>query len=54
VGVRSASDEVREGVSYKGPEHRMRMMLKSHPRIPVPITAMKIAAGAVSMNVSIK
>ena len=33
-------------VTYRGPEQRIRTMLRSHPRRPVPITAMKIAEGA--------
>ena len=36
--------------TYKEPEHRMRVMLKIHPKIPVPMTAMKIAAGALSRS----
>jgi hypothetical protein len=42
--------ELGDEVTYKGPEHRMRVMLKSHPMIPVPMTAMKMATGAVSRN----
>jgi hypothetical protein len=41
-------EELGDYVPYKGPEHKMRTMLKSHPSRPVPITAIKIAAGAVS------
>jgi hypothetical protein len=36
------------GRPSKGPEHSTRTMLRSHPMRPVPMTAMKMALGAVS------
>ena len=40
--------ELGDDVPYKGPEHKIRTILKSHPRRPVPMTAIKMAAGAQS------
>ena len=51
-GIRVVSEELDDEVTYKGPEHRMRTILNNHPRRPVPMTAMKIAAGAVPKNLS--
>lgn len=47
VGSSSVSAQLmEERGTHRGPEHRMRMMLKSQPIKPVPMTAMKIAEGA--------
>jgi hypothetical protein len=32
--------------AYRGPEQRIKTIFKSHPSIPVPITATKMATGA--------
>ena len=45
--MRQTIEELGGDVTYKGPEHSARTILKSHPIMPVPITAMKMAAGAV-------
>jgi len=52
-GIRQTLEESGDEVTHKGPEHKMRTMMKSHPRRPVPMTAMKMAAGAASKNLII-
>jgi hypothetical protein len=44
--IQKEKNEQKNKQAYRDPEHRIKTMFKSQPRIPVPITATKIATGA--------